>query len=231
VTQITDHLAKTLDRIAIALASAGRPADAAMLLAVSKQQPTAAVEAAYRAGQRRFGESVVQEALAKMEQLAQLDIEWHFIGRIQSNKTRAIAERFQWVHTVDRARIAARLNEQRPHFAPPLKVLIQVDLAGEPQKGGVDAAALPALAEFVAAQPRLELKGLMTIPPADEPVGLRRARFERLAELHRELCAEGLALDTLSMGMSADYELAIAAGSTCVRIGTGVFGPRADHRG
>jgi pyridoxal phosphate enzyme (YggS family) len=231
VTQITDHLAKTLDRIANALASAGRAPDAAMLLAVSKQQPAAAIEAVYRAGQRRFGESFVQEALAKMEQLGRLDIEWHFIGRIQSNKTRAIAERFQWVHTVDRARIAARLNEQRPHFAPPLKVLIQVDLAGESQKGGVDAAALPALARFVAAQPRLELKGLMTIPPAEEPADLGRARFERLAELKRELGGGGLELDTLSMGMSADFELAIAAGSTCVRIGTDIFGPRADRRG
>lgn len=202
-----------------------------MLLAVSKQQPTAAIEAAYRSGQRHFGESFAQEALSKMQQLADLDIEWHFIGRIQSNKTRAIAERFQWVHTVDRAKIAARLNDQRPHFAPPLQILIQVDLAGEPQKGGVDPAALPALAEFVAGQPRLRLRGLMTIPPADDSLQQRRARFEHLAQLQRELCGSGLALDMLSMGMSDDFETAIDAGSTCVRIGTAVFGLRADHAG
>ena len=231
MTQITDHLAETLERIANALASAERGRDEAMLLAVSKQQPAAAIEAAYLAGQRHFGESFVQEALPKMDRLAAREIEWHFIGRIQSNKTRAIAERFQWVHTVDRAKIAKRLNDQRPHLAPRLKTLIQVDLAGEPQKGGVAEAALPELAAFVAAQPRLELKGLMTIPPADDSPARKRGRFEQLAELRNELDARGLHLDTLSMGMSADFELAIAAGSTCVRIGTGIFGPRRDPTG
>lgn len=231
MTEITDHLAKTLERIANALESAGRAPNEALLLAVSKARPAADIEAAYRAGQHHFGESFVQEALTKMDRLTELEIEWHFIGRIQSNKTRAIAERFQWVHTVDRAKIATRLNDQRPHYAPRLKTLIQVGLAGEPQKGGIAEARLAELAELVAGKPRLELKGLMCIPPASDTPEQKRARFEHLAKLAHGLRLRGLALDTLSMGMSADFELAIAAGSTCVRIGTGLFGPRQEGGG
>lgn len=229
MTQITDHLAETLDRIANALANAGRAPDDAALLAVSKQQPAIAIASMAAAGQRHFGESFVQEAIDKMTELGELgelDLEWHFIGRIQSNKTRSIAERFDWVHTVDRPRIALRLNAQRSPHAPRLKTLIQVDLASEPQKGGVDERSLPELAELVAAQPRLELRGLMTIPPAHEPPERRRERFERLAALRADLAERGLSVPDLSMGMSDDFELAIATGATWVRIGTALFGPR-----
>jgi hypothetical protein len=158
-----------------------------------------------------------------MEALRDLAITWHFIGTIQTNKTRSIAERFQWVHTVDRQKIAARLNEQRPHFAPPLNVLIQVNQAGEEQKGGASEADLGALARTILALPRLKLRGLMAIPPQS---GDPAPWFRALAALRDRLCVEGIPLDTLSMGMSADFESAIAAGSTCVRIGTAIFGER-----
>jgi len=226
VTQITDHLANTRERISTALEASGREPDSVLLLAVSKKQSAEAIEAAWLAGQRHFGESFVQEALAKMGQLAHLDIVWHFIGQVQSNKTRAIAEHFAWVHTVDRPKTALRLNAQRPRLAPPLRVLIQVDLAREPQKAGVAEADLAELAAIVASQPRLEFEGLMCIPPAHDTPVERRARFARLAQLQRELRDGGLATQMLSMGMSGDLELAIAEGSTCVRVGTAIFGPR-----
>jgi hypothetical protein len=226
VTQITDHLAETRERISNALEAAGRAPDGTLLLAVSKQQSAESIEAAWLAGQRHFGESFVQEALAKMQRLAHRDIVWHFIGRIQSNKTRDIAERFQWVHTVDRARIALRLNAQRPRFALPLKVLIQVNLAQESQKAGVAEAELAELAALIAAQPRLKLEGLMCIPPADDTPDEKGARFKRLAELQRDLATQGLPTQSLSMGMSGDFELAIAQGSTCVRVGEAIFGTR-----
>ena len=196
------------------------------IVAVSKQQSTDAIQRAYRAGQRDFGESYVQEAEPKLAALAELDIVWHFIGRIQGNKTRFIAEHFHWVHTVDRERIARRLAEQRPYHAPPLNVLIQVNLAGEPQKGGVAPEEVEPLADFVARFDRLALRGLMTIPPAGLPADEAQAHFERLAALNARLAARGLPVDTLSMGMSDDFEIAIAAGSTCVRIGTAIFGER-----
>jgi pyridoxal phosphate enzyme (YggS family) len=223
VTEITEHLREIAARVARAAQLAGLATDVT-IVAVSKQRTSAEIAEAFRAGQRDFGESYAQEAVRKIDALRDLDITWHFIGALQANKTRLVAEKFQWVHTVDRAKIAARLNEQRPHFAPPLDVLIQVNQAREAQKSGAAEDEVPALARAILALPRLRLRGLMTIPPADldpEP------RFRALAALQARLRGEGLALDTLSMGMSADFEKAIAAGSNCVRIGTAIFGPRA----
>ena len=223
MTQITEHLADIHERVARASRAAHRSDSRVVVVAVSKQQPPAAIREAFAAGQRDFGESYAQEALAKMDALADLDITWHFVGRIQANKTREIAARFSWVHTVDRAKIAARLSDQRPHFAPPLNVLIQVNQGGEAQKSGVAPERVAELAHDIARLPRLKLRGLMTIPPADdEPT----AWFERLAAQRAELVAAGFELDTLSMGMSNDFEAAIAAGSNCVRIGTAIFGLR-----
>lgn len=196
------------------------------LLAVSKQQPVEAIRAVAAAGQRAFGENYVQEALVKIEALAQLDLEWHFIGQLQANKTRAVAEHFHWVHTVDRERIARRLSEQRPGYAPPLRVCLQVSLEDEPGKGGAAPEELLALARLVAALPRLELRGLMCIPPPREQFDEQRALFRRVADCASDLRRHGLPIDTLSMGMTADLEAAIAEGATIVRIGTAIFGPR-----
>ncbi len=209
------------------LTRSGRAADDAMILAVSKGQSAAAVRAAAAAGQRDFGESYVREALAKMDELAGLGLRWHFVGRIQANKTRPIAERFQWVHTLDREKIAIRLDSQRPAQAPRLKVLIQVDLAGEAQKGGVPEAGVADLARAVLELPRLELAGLMSIPPLTDDGARTSALYGRLRELRERLAQSGIAAPALSMGMSGDYELALAQGSTCVRVGTAIFGPRA----
>ncbi|HLF10208.1 MAG TPA: YggS family pyridoxal phosphate-dependent enzyme [Gammaproteobacteria bacterium] len=227
MTQITDHLADIRERVARAAQQAGRATDSVMIVAVSKQQSAQTIMAAFHAGQKHFGESYVQEAIPKMDALEKLNLTWHFIGRMQANKTRAVAERFQWVHTVDRDRIAARLSEQRPYFAPPLNVLIQVNLGAEPQKGGVSEAEAAALAQTIQALPRLTLRGLMTIPPQLSTAAETQSLFRRLAALRVHLAAGGIAMDTLSMGMSVDFESAIAAGSTCVRIGTAIFGPRA----
>lgn len=214
-------------RVATAVASSGRAEDDVAILAVSKGHGAAAIRAAAEAGQRDFGESYLGEALAKMDELAELDLRWHFVGRIQANKTRAIAERFQWVHTLDREKVARRLDGQRPAGAPPLKTLIQVDQAGEPQKGGVPEARVAELAGAVRALPRLELAGLMSIPPRSDDPDATSAYFRRLRALRDELADAGLAAPMLSMGMSGDYELAIAEGSSCIRIGTAIFGPRA----
>lgn len=226
MTDITEHLTTLRARVQAATRAAGRGASCVTIVAVSKQQAAAAVEAAYRAGQRDFGENYLQEAEAKIAAVRHDDIRWHFIGRVQANKTRAVAQSFDWVHTVDRERIARRLAEQRPAHAPPLNVLIQVNLRGEAQKGGVAPEALEALAAAIRPLDRLALRGLMTIPPADAGADATRADFERLRALRDELNRAGHTLDTLSMGMSADFELAIAAGSTCVRIGTAIFGTR-----
>lgn len=226
MTEITDHLAEIRERVATILASAGRAADDAMIVAVSKGQRADAIRAAAAAGQRDFGESYVREALAKMDELADTALTWHFIGRIQANKTRSIAERFQWVHTLDREKIAVRLDAQRPAYAPPLKVLIQVDQAGEPQKGGVAESAVAALARVVLDLPRLELTGLMSIPPATDDPARTASWFRRLRELSDELGAAGIATPVLSMGMSGDYEVALEQGSSCIRVGTAIFGPR-----
>lgn len=204
----------------------GRNPDSVRLVAVTKEQPTDSIRTAADCGQRDFGENYLQEALPKLAALADLDLRWHFIGHLQGNKTAAVAEHFQWVHTLDRERIAVRLNEQRPAHAPPLNVCIQVSLADEPGKGGANRDVLLPLATRIAQLPRLKLRGLMCIPPPRESFDEQRALFAALASCQRELTERGFALDTLSMGMSADLEAAIAEGATCVRIGTAIFGER-----
>jgi pyridoxal phosphate enzyme (YggS family) len=193
---------------------------------VSKKQSAAAIAAAHAAGQRDFGENFVQEAGSKITAIELPDIRWHFIGQIQSNKTKAIARYFDWVHTIDRLKTARKLDAQRPHFAAPLEVCIQVNLAGEPQKGGVAADEVLGLAAALQDLPHLRLRGLMTVPPLDADAAATGATFERLLELKSAIVASGYPLDTLSMGMSADLEPAIQCGSTMVRIGTAIFGPR-----
>jgi hypothetical protein len=213
-------------RITAAAVRAGRDPGSVRLVAVSKQQPVEAIAAAAGAGQLEFGENYVQEAVPKIAALRGRPLTWHFIGQLQGNKTREVAEHFQWVHTVDRARIASRLDAQRPHFAGPLEVLLQVRLADEPGKGGAAPEQLPALADAVTRLPRLRLRGLMCIPPPAADEAARRAPFRRLRELLEDLNRRGHSLDVLSMGMSDDLEAAILEGATLVRIGTAVFGPR-----
>ena len=214
-------------RIAAAATGAGRNADSVTLLAVSKGQPAESIRAAATAGLTDIGESYLAEALEKMEALGDLPLTWHFIGRLQANKTRHVAERFAWVHGLDRLKIAERLAAQRPYHAPALNVCIQVNLAGEATKGGVSTAEAPALAAAVAALPRLTLRGLMCIPPEETDPQRQLAWFARLRTLKDSLNADGLGLDTLSMGMSGDFEAAIQEGATIIRIGTALFGPRA----
>ena len=221
-----ERLAAVLARIDAAARRAGRDPAGVRLLAVSKQQPVAAVAAAADAGQREFGENYVREGVAKAEALRDRGLTWHFIGQLQANKSREVAEHFQWVHTVDRERIATRLDAQRPHYAGPLDVLLQVRLGDEPGKGGVEPADLPRLAEFVAGLPRLRLRGLMCIPPPVGDEAEQRRPFARLRGLIEDLVRRGHSLDTLSMGMSGDLEAAVLEGATLVRIGTAVFGPR-----
>jgi pyridoxal phosphate enzyme (YggS family) len=232
------RLAVVQSRIRAAAADHGRAADTVVLLAVSKTFPAEALLALAACGQHHFGESYLQEALPKIEACnarwsgvagaatGSPRLHWHFIGPIQSNKTRAIAETFDWVHSVDRERIAVRLNEQRPDSLPPLQVCIQVDVSGEATKSGCDPNEALALAQTLAALPRLRLRGLMAIPaPTDDPVEQRR-QFSRVRELRDSLEAAGFSLDTLSMGMSADLESAIAEGATIVRVGSALFGER-----
>lgn len=215
-------------RIAAATAAAGRPAGSVGLLAVSKTHPAERVRAAAAAGQARFGENYLQDALPKMDALADLDLEWHFIGHLQSNKSRAVAEAFHWVHTVDRLKLARRLSEQRPDGLPPLQVCLQVNISAEAGKAGVAPGEVADLAAAVAALPRLRLRGLMAIPAASPVEAEQRAAFRDLRGLLEDLQGRGLAVDTLSMGMTGDLEAAIAEGATLVRVGTGVFGPRRD---
>ncbi len=212
--------------MAAAAARAGRSAQSVTLLAATKAQPPEVLRAAADCGLGHFGESYLQEALPKLDALRDCALTWHFIGQIQANKTRPIAERFAWVHAVDRLRIAERLAAQRPHYAPPLNVCLQVHIGGEASKGGVEAAQLPALARAVASLPRLTLRGLMCIPPEESAVPRQRAWFRELRELCAALNSQGLELDTLSMGMSGDFEAAIEEGATLVRVGTALFGPR-----
>ncbi len=206
--------------------SAGRKADDIALLAVSKTFPADAVREAFAAGQRRFAESYVQEVLPKMEALKDLGIEWHFIGPIQGNKTRPIAENFAWVHSVDRLKIAERLSEQRPAGMPPLQICLQVNISGEDSKSGVAPEEIFRLAQEVARLPSLVLRGLMAIPAQSGEAMAQRAAFAELRRLYERLNGQGLALDTLSMGMSDDYPSAIAEGATMVRIGSAIFGKR-----
>ncbi len=223
---IEKRLQAVKSRIARACAAAGRDPRDIVLVAVSKTFPADAVRAAHAAGQRDFGENHVQDAVAKIAALGDLDLVWHFIGPIQSNKTRSIAAHFAWVHSIDRLKIAERLAAQRPEALPPLQVCIQVNVSGEATKSGVAPAEAPALARAVAALPRLRLRGLMAIPEPTDDSALQRRRFESLRDLRDRLAADGLALDTLSMGMSDDLEAAIAAGATMVRVGTAIFGAR-----
>lgn len=212
-------------RIGAAAARAGRSVDSVTIVAASKAQPLTAIEAAARAGIVHFGESYVQEALQKIES-APAGTVWHFIGQLQSNKTRAIAEQFAWVHSVDRLSLAQRLSAQRPFHAPPLEVCIQVNLAGESRKAGVAPGELAALAGAVAELPRIRLRGLMCLPPAETDPARQRHWFAALRELLRDLNVHCAGLDTLSMGMSDDFESAVLEGATHVRIGTALFGPR-----
>ena len=226
MNQIPERLKRVLERIDAAAAACGRRAEQIGLLAVSKTKPASDILAAYRAGQRAFGENYLQDALPKIQALRDTDIDWHFIGRIQSNKTAEISRYFQWVHGLDRLKHAERLSRQRPEQLPPLQVCIQVNLSGEASKGGVVPQDLAALATAVARMPRLRLRGLMTLPDPDASTRIQRETFATLRGLLDELRADGLELDTLSMGMSADMEAAIAEGSTIVRIGTDIFGRR-----
>jgi len=204
-----------------------RPPGSVTLLAVSKGQSAALIAAMAAAGQRCFGESYLQEALVKLEALRELALEWHFIGPIQANKTRGIATHFSWVHSVDRLKIAQRLSEQRPTQLPPLNICLEVNISQESSKHGLSLAELPAVAHAVTGLPRLRLRGLMAIPAPAEDFAAQRRPFAQLRELQEELIATGLDLDTLSMGMSADWEAAIAEGATLIRVGTALFGPRA----
>jgi pyridoxal phosphate enzyme (YggS family) len=215
-------------RIRAAALAAGRDPQSVRLLAVSKTQAAAAIREAFDAGQRDFGENYVQEAIGKQAELAELPIHWHFIGPIQSNKTRLIASHFDWVHSIDRLSVAERLSAQRPAGKPPLQACIQVNVSGEASKSGCDPAEAAALVRAAARLPGLAVRGLMTIPePTDDP-DRQRAQLESLRTLAQDIVAQGgPALDTLSMGMSDDLEAAIGAGSTMVRIGTAIFGPRA----
>jgi pyridoxal phosphate enzyme (YggS family) len=223
MSTIADNIASVAARIAAAANAAGRDESSIHLLAVSKTKPAAALREAHAAGIRDFGENYLQEALGKQLELVDLPLTWHFIGPIQSNKTRAIAEHFDWVHSVDRLKIAQRLSEQRPAELPPLNICIQVNVSGEASKSGCAPADLPALATAIAQLPRLRLRGLMAIPEPTDERAAQDAAFAAVRQLQEQL---NLDLDTLSMGMSHDLESAIAQGATWVRIGTALFGAR-----
>lgn len=230
---LSNSLVSARRRLADALAAAGRPADAARLLAVSKTKPADMIREAWQLGQREFGENYVQEALEKQRELVDLEgIVWHFIGPLQANKTRAVAEHFDWVHSVDREKVARRLNDQRPEALAPLEVCLQVNVSDEASKSGVSFDELEELAEAVLSMPRLRLRGLMAIPaPAADPARQREplARLRQALESLRERFPDA-PLDTLSMGMSDDLEAAVLEGATLVRLGTAIFGARNTSR-
>lgn len=228
VSPVATHLDNVRRQLANALVTAHRPPSDAQLLAVSKTKPAKDVRAAFEAGQRAFGENYVQEALDKQKQLASLDIEWHFIGPLQSNKTREVAQHFDWVHSIDRLKIAKRLSEQRPDDLPPLNVCLQINISRDPNKSGVMPEDAKAIAREIAELPRLCLRGLMTLPTASNTLAEQRRPFFELRTL-RDILQQALpqlTLDTLSMGMSNDLEAAILEGATLVRIGTAIFGAR-----
>lgn len=227
MTPIAHALLTVTRRVDAAEERFGRPPGSVTLLAVSKTRPAVDIEEVASAGQRAFGESYAQEALGKIAALTHLPLEWHFIGPIQTNKTRVIAEHFHWVHSIDRLKVAKRLSEQRPEAFPPLQVCLQVNVSGETSKSGVSPEQATELANAIAGLPRLVLRGLMTIPAPCEGLAAQRVPFQRLRILRENMRAGGLHLDTLSMGMSADLEAAIAEGATIVRVGTAIFGPRA----
>ena len=226
MSSIAQSLEKIRNRVTVLEGRYGRPPGGVRLLAVSKTKPPEAVRAAADAGQRDFGENHVQDALTKLDALSDLDLVWHFIGPIQSNKTRIVAARFDWVHSIDRAKIARRLNEQRPEDLPPLNVCIQVNVSGESSKSGVHPDELDALADIVSELPRLKFRGLMTLPRPCDDLELQRRPFAALRQMQKALEQRGFTLDTLSMGMTDDMEAAIAEGATIVRIGTAIFGAR-----
>ena len=223
MSTIAKNIAKVRTRIREAAQACGRDPESVGLLAVSKTKPAAAVREAHACGQRDFGENYLQEALNKQAELSDLALTWHFIGPIQSNKTRPIAEHFAWVHSVDRLKIAQRLSEQRPAQLPPLNICLQVNVSGEASKSGCAPEELPALALAVSQLPNLRLRGLMTIPEPTRDVAQQHAACARLRQLRDDL---NLEIDVLSMGMSDDLEAAIAEGATWVRIGTALFGAR-----
>lgn len=226
MTTIPANLQAVRDRIERALTAGSRPAGTVSLLAVSKTWPAERVAEAVAAGQRAFGENYVQEGVDKIRALAGLGLEWHFIGPLQSNKSRLVAEHFDWVHSLDRLKLAERLSSQRPPRHAPLNVCIQVNVSGEASKSGVAPDEVGPLAHAVAGLPGLRLRGLMCIPEPDGGEALLRARFRLLGAIAEALRGQGLVLDTLSMGMSHDLELAIAEGSTLVRVGSAIFGTR-----
>jgi pyridoxal phosphate enzyme (YggS family) len=223
---LPENLRNVRNRIAAAASAAGREPASITLIGVGKSQPASAIRAAVEAGLADLGENYVQEAVDKIGLLANASVTWHFIGALQSNKTREVAENFQWVHTVDREKIARRLSLQRPHFAPALQVCLQVRLGAEDTKSGVEPGGLKELADSVAGLPGLRLRGLMCIPPPESDPGRQRHWFAELRRLRDGLNDAGHALDVLSMGMSDDFELAITEGATHVRVGTAIFGPR-----
>ncbi|MEI7843931.1 MAG: YggS family pyridoxal phosphate-dependent enzyme [Gallionellaceae bacterium] len=226
MTAILSNLQAIHQAIEQAAKAAQRDPASVHLLAVSKTFPAESVREAYSAGQRAFGENYVQEAVDKINALHDLSLEWHFIGPIQSNKTRDIAENFSWVHGVDRLKIAQRLSEQRPTDLPPLNICLQVNVSGEASKSGVSPAEVIALTRAVTQLPRLKLRGLMAIPAPSDDFELQRLPFAQLRALLQEITAQGITLDTLSMGMSHDFAAAIKEGATIVRIGTAIFGKR-----
>ncbi len=223
---VKHRLQAVKERIRAAERRFSRHPGSVRVVAVSKRFPAECIQEALEAGQRHFGESYLQEAVPKMEALAGKPIQWHFIGRLQANKTREVARRFQWVHSLDRLKLAQRLSEQRPPALPPLNVCLQVNVSGEAQKGGVPPEEVPTLAEQVAQLPGLRLRGLMVLPAMAEDFEAQRAPFRRLREIRAALEKQGMHLDTLSMGMSRDLEAAIAEGATLVRVGSAIFGPR-----
>jgi len=226
MSTIASNIAKVATRIREAAQAAARDPDEVRLLAVSKTQPAEAIRHASAAGLGDFGENYLQEALDKQAELADLPLTWHFIGPIQSNKTKAIAEHFDWVHSVDRLKIAQRLSAQRPASLPPLNVCLQVNVSREASKSGIVPQEAAALAAAIVQLPRLQLRGLMAIPAPTQDAGQQRDQFRQLHELYETLRGQGYALDTLSMGMSQDYAAAIAEGATMVRIGAAIFGAR-----
>jgi len=223
---LSDNIANLLQRVRLGAQKSQRGDSDILLLAVSKTRPAEDIRAAYNCGLREFGESYLQEALQKMAALEDLDLTWHFIGPIQSNKTRPIAEHFDWVHSVGRSKIARRLNEQRPDGLAPLQVCLQVNISGEDTKSGAALEELPQLVRDILTLPRLKLRGLMAIPAATDNVQLQRQSFVRLRTALEQLQAIAPGMDTLSMGMSGDMEAAIAEGATIVRVGTAIFGDR-----
>ncbi len=226
MSSIAQSLDETRNRVTVLERRYDRPPGDVRVLAVSKTMPPEAVRAAAEAGQREFGENHVQDALVKLDALGALDLIWHFVGPVQSNKTRVVATRFDWVHSIDRAKIAARLNAHRPEDLPPLEVCIQVNVSGEDSKSGVDPDQVEELARVVSELPRLKLRGLMTLPRPCGDLEAQRRPFAALRRILETLNARGFALDMLSMGMSNDMEAAIAEGATIVRIGTAIFGAR-----